>query len=91
MSSGTWGPGQAPGDGSTSGRGTAGEAAPSRTESARPLIAWAALLLALICVAAAFATGMRNGVLVLGTVFAVVFIWAVGGFTRAFWREFFSR
>lgn len=87
MSSGAWGSGQTPGDGSTSGRGTAGEAAPSRTGSARPLIAWASVLLTVLCVVAAFLTGRANGVLVLALLFAATFAWSVGAFTRGFWSR----
>lgn len=60
------------------------------TGSARPLIAWVSLLLALLCVLLAFLAGIDNGLLVLATVFAVIFAWAVGAFTRAFWVEFFG-
>lgn len=61
------------------------------TGSARPLIAWLALLAALLCVVLAFVGRVDNGLMVLATVFAVIFAWAVGAFTRAFWREFLSR
>lgn len=58
------------------------------TGSARPLIAWAALVLTLLCVVLAVVVGRANGLLVLATVFAVVFAWAVGAFTRWFWVLF---
>lgn len=46
---------------------------------------WAMFLLTLLCVALAFGAGVRNGLLILATVFAVAFVWSVGGFTKAFW------
>ena len=57
------------------------------TGSARPLIAWAALLLAVLCVVVAFVTMRANGVLILATLFVLVFTWAVGGFRRDFWTR----
>lgn len=61
------------------------------TGSARPLIAWVSLLLTLLCVVLAVVVGRANGLLILALFFTAVFTWAVGGFTRQFWREFFSR
>lgn len=57
------------------------------TGSARPLIAWVALLLTLLCVVLAVVTMRANGLLVLALLFTVVFTWAVGGFTRGFWSR----
>lgn len=87
MNSRSWGPGQTPGDGSTSDRGAAGEAAPILTGSVMPLISWASALLTILCVALAFVAGVANGLLVLATIFAAIFAWSVGAFTRSFWAN----
>ncbi|UGS27616.1 hypothetical protein K8F61_05350 [Microbacterium resistens] len=85
MNSRSWGPDRTPGDGSPTERRTTGADAPLRTGSARPLIAWVSLLLTLLCLVLAL-VGMRaNGLLLLATVFAVVLVWAVGGFRSDFW------
>lgn len=57
------------------------------TGSARPLIAWIALLLTLLCVVLAVVTLRANGLLVLALIFAAVFTWAVGAFSRGFWSR----
>ncbi|WP_181158123.1 hypothetical protein [Microbacterium sp. MYb64] len=57
------------------------------TGSARPLIAWVALLLALLCVVLAVVTMRANGLLVMALIFAAAFAWAVGAFTRGFWSR----
>ena len=54
--------------------------------SARVVIAAAAFLLALLCVVLAFVAGVANGLLILATVFAVIFAWAVGALRASFWR-----
>lgn len=93
MTSGAWGSGMPPGDGApigesvTSGRGTSGDAAPARTGSARVVIGMASLNLTILCVVLAFIAGAANGLLVLATVFAVVFAWAIGAFSRGFWSR----
>lgn len=53
--------------------------------SARPLIAWASLLLTAVCLLVVVVTMRANGILVLATLFAAVFAWAIGAFTRSFW------
>lgn len=58
---------------------------PAAIGTARVIIAVAALFLTLLCVVLAFIAGVDNGVMVLATVFLVVFIWAVGAHRRAFW------
>lgn len=55
--------------------------------SARAVIATASAFLALLCVTAAFITGLANGVLLLATIFAAVYAWAVGAFNRDFWSH----
>ncbi|MDA4893266.1 hypothetical protein [Microbacterium resistens] len=45
------------------------------------------LLLTVLCLVLALVTMRANGLLLLATVFAVVFSWAVGGFTRGFWTR----
>lgn len=55
------------------------------TGSARPLIAWAALLLTLLFVVLAVVAGRANGLLVLATVFAGVFVWALGAHRASWW------
>lgn len=61
------------------------------TGTARPVIAWIALLLTVLCVVLAVVTMRANGLLVLALIFAFTFAWAVGALTRAFWREMLSR
>lgn len=80
-----WGPGTPAGESGAVGRGTAGEAAPTRTGTARPLIAWAALLLTVLCVVLAVITTRANGLLILATVFLVVWVWAIGAHRRSWW------
>ncbi|MGF3055651.1 hypothetical protein [Microbacterium sp. YY-01] len=53
----------------------------------RVVIAWAALVLALLCLVLVVVSLRANGVLLLGTGFVAVFVWAVGGFTRDFWSR----
>lgn len=88
MTSGAWGSGeQTPGDGSTSGRGTSGEAAPTPIGGTRVVISTLALMLTLLCVGLAIEVGVRNGLLILATIFAVTYAWAIGAFTRDFWSR----
>jgi hypothetical protein len=88
MSSRSWGPGEAPGDGQESARGTVGtDAAATPIGSARVVIGMASLWLTLICVSITFFTWTVNGVTLLGTTFFAVFIWAIGAHRRAFWAR----
>lgn len=88
MTSGAWGSGeQTPGDGSTSGRGTSGEAAPTPIGGTRVVIATGAMLLTLLCVGLAIEVGVRNGLLILAIIFAVVYAWAIGAFSPGFWSR----
>lgn len=57
------------------------------TGSARPLIAWVALLLTLLCVVLAVVTVRANGLLVMATIFAAVHAWAVGAHKKNFWSR----
>ncbi len=80
------GAGSPAGDSGATGRGGAGEPASSTPQgSARPVIAAASFLLTLLCVVLAVFAGVANGLLVLATIFAAVFAWAVGAFRRGFW------
>lgn len=86
MSSRSWGPGQAPGDGSEVDRGSVGTAAPA-TGSARVVIGMASLVLTVLSLVLwLFVSRERDGLLLLVTVFAAVFLWAIGAFTRQFWH-----
>lgn len=89
MSSRSWGPGKAPGDGQESARGTVGtDAAATPIGSARVLIAWVSLMLTLLCVVLVFAvTRNRDGLLLLATIFFLVHAWAVGAFTKTLWSR----
>lgn len=58
---------------------------PLRIGSALPLIRLVSLLLTLLCVVVAWVTLRANGVLVLAAIFAVIFLWSCGVFTREFW------
>lgn len=49
------------------------------------MIGMAAMMLSLLCVVLAFIFGVANGLLVLATIFAGVFFWAIGAYHRAFW------
>lgn len=55
------------------------------TGSARPLIAWAAFLLTLLCVVLAVVTMRANGLLLLGTVFLAIGVWATGAYRWSWW------
>lgn len=57
------------------------------TGSVRPLIGAMSLLLTVLCLVLAWVSGVANGVLLLATVFAVVWVWSIGGFTAAFWNR----
>lgn len=67
-------------------RGSLGIAAPA-TGSARMVIGMAAFMLTLLCVVITVVTWTVNAVAVLGTVFLIVFIWAIGAHRRAFWSD----
>ncbi|WP_141651292.1 hypothetical protein [Microbacterium sp. 3J1] len=84
MTSGSWGSGEPTGERAEVDRGSAGAAAPA-TGSARIVIGMAALNLTILCVVLACFAGVANGLLVLATIFAAVFAWAAGAFTRSFW------
>lgn len=87
MTTGAWGSGQTPGDGSGEvDRGGAGEHVPA-TGSARVVIGLASLNLTILCVVLAFFAGTANGLLLLATIFAAVFAWAAGAHTRGFWSH----
>ena len=59
-----------------------------RTGSARPIIAWAALMLTLLCLVPVFTvTHNRDGLLLLATIFGLVYAWALGAFTKQFWSR----
>jgi len=86
MTSGSWGSGTPTGDRASAGRGSAGEQPrPDRIGSARVVIGMASLNLTILCVVLAFVAGVANGLLVLATIFAAVFAWAAGAFSRSFW------
>lgn len=53
--------------------------------TARVTIAAAAAFLTLLSVVLAFIAGVNNGLMVLATVFLVVFVFAVGAHRRAYW------
>ena len=55
------------------------------TGSARPLIAWIALLFTVLCVVIAVVTMRANGVLILAGVFLAVWVWAIGAHRWSFW------
>lgn len=84
MTSGSWGSGEPTGDGAEVDRGSAGAAAPA-TGSVRVVIGMASLNLTILCVVLACFAGVANGLLVLATLFAAVFAWAVGAYSRSFW------
>lgn len=85
MTSGAGAPETPHGDEVSSGRGSAGESSPDPTGGARIVIGMAAMMLSLLCVVLAFIFGVANGLLVLATIFAGVFFWAIGAYHRAFW------
>jgi len=85
MTSGAWGSGTPSGDGQEVDRGTVGTDAPA-TGSARVVIGMVSLNLTLLCVVLAFFAGVANGLLVLATIFGVVFAWAIGAFGKNFWN-----
>lgn len=86
MTSGVGVPERPTGDVGAGRDGGAGElAVPHRQGSARPLIAWVSLLLTALCLVLALVTVRANGLLLLATIFAVVLVWAVGGFRSDFW------
>lgn len=85
MTSG-WGSGKRTGELRDQVRGDGSGGRALRQGSALPLIRVASLVLTLLCVVLALAAGIANGLLVLATIFAAVFIWSVGGFTKQFWR-----
>lgn len=84
MTSGVGAPEQRTGELRVRAQGTAGER-PLRIGSAWPVIGWACIALAILCVIAVWATGKANGVLVLATGFAALGFWAFGVFSRDFW------
>lgn len=53
----------------------------------RVVIGMTSLNLTILCVALAFVAGVANGLLVLATIFAAVFAWAAGAFSRSFWSR----
>lgn len=55
--------------------------------TARALILHASVLLAAVCVVITVVTLKANGVLVLGTIFAAVALWAAGVFRVSSWIE----
>lgn len=87
MTSGAWGSGRTPGDGSEVDRGSVGTAAPA-TGSARIVIGMASLVLTLLCVVLALTvTHNRDGLLVLALIFGSAYAWAAGAFTSSFWSR----
>lgn len=60
---------------------------PARLGSALPLIRLASGLLTVLCLVVVWVTLTANGVLLLATVFAAIFLWSFGVFTRAFWAR----
>lgn len=85
MTSGAWGSGLPTGDGAPTERRTAGDNAPLRIGTARVTIAAVAMFLTLLCVGLAVRFGIANGLLILATIFAVAYAWAIGAFTKRFW------
>lgn len=55
------------------------------TGTARPLIAWVAFTLTVLCVVLAIIAGRANGLLVLATLFLFTGIWAIGAFRATWW------
>lgn len=89
MTSGDGNSGAPSGDGASAGRGSAGEQPrPDRIGSARVVIGMASLILTLLSLFLWLVTSReRDGLLLLVTIFAVTFIWAIGAFTRSFWTS----
>lgn len=97
MNSRSWGPGkpsagataQTRGDGSTAGPGSAGEQPGSdRTGSARMVIGFASLLLTLLSLVLWIAASRAwDGLALLTLIFAVTFIWSIGGFRWSFYTS----
>lgn len=89
MNSRGWGLGQTRGDGSLAGAGSAGEQpAPDRNGSARVVIGFAALWLAVVSGACwVMFSRQADGLLLLTTMFVVALFWVAGVFTKAFWRR----
>lgn len=85
MTSGAWGSGLPTGDGAPTERRTAGDNAPLRIGTARVTIAAVAMFLTLFCVGLAIGYGVANGLLVLATIFAAAYAWAIGAFTKRYW------
>ncbi len=88
MTSGVGSPEQAPGDGPAEvDRGSMGIAAPA-TGSARVVIGFAAMWLAVVSGGCwLFFFRERDGLLLLTTIFLLVLFWAAGAFTKAFWSR----
>jgi hypothetical protein len=85
MSFRSWGPDQARGDGSTSGRGTTGDDASTRWGTAVVPVRWVAAVVALECWVITFVTCTVDGVTLLATICTAVWLDTFGVFTRAFW------
>lgn len=85
MTSGAWGSGMPTGEGAPAERRTAGDNAPLRMGTARVTIAAVAMFLTLLCVGLAVGFRVANGLLVLALIFAAVYAWAVGAFTKRYW------
>lgn len=73
------------GDWAPTERRTAGDNAPLRIGTARVTIAAVAMFLTLLCVGLAVALQVANGLLVLATIFAAAYAWAIGAFNKRFW------
>lgn len=74
------------GDSRVRAQGSAGEPA-LRVGSALPLIRLASGLLMVLCLVVVWVTLTANGVLVAATVFAAIFLWSCGVFSRSFWAR----
>lgn len=91
----SWGSGSPAGGGKgtsgalpTSDGGTAGESvAAIRQGSAWALLQWSSGLLALLCAVLAVVALQANGLLVLATIFAAIYIWSVGAHQSTFWSR----
>lgn len=83
-----WGTGESHGDGTGVACGTVGaDAAAAPKGSALTLIAWTSGLLTLLCVVLSLIFMVANGLLILATVFAAIFAWSIGAFSRSFWSD----
>lgn len=67
-------------------QGSAGEPA-LRIGSALPLIRLASGLLTALCLVIVWVSMTANGVMVIATIFAAIFLWSIGAYTRGFWSR----